>query len=259
MIGSFNEVNVMRNGEAVLRVNIKPIDITIARRLVLPHPWPELEQEGFHPDLIDRAKAHLAWCQKNGYEENARIILASLGAGFKTPFSQARFSLQAGQNESNLRRSALMAITELAKFYSNRISSVVWNSLAHLAVRENPEEERSIVKEAKTGALPHHYMIVDSALHATGLVYTFMLHVQSAMFSHTGRILVHNCDCNCSLVNLEQVGGRIEFTLPPEKILPTSQSVFTHLVAETVKLTECGLPFAYSLSEESRDLLEVIE
>ena len=111
--------------------------------------------------------------------------------------------------------------------------------------------EQSIIQADATGNLPYSYTLVDSALHATGLVYTFLMHVNSVMFKHTGRILVHNCDCNCSLVNLEEMGGRIEYDLPQGKIVGASQSVFTHLMAETYKLMECFLPFAYSITPEA--------
>ena len=67
--------------------------------------------------------------------------------------------------------------------------------------------------------MPYHYALVDSALHATGLVYTFLMHVNSVMFRHTGRVLVHNCDCKCSLVNLVEMDGSINYTLPRANIM----------------------------------------
>lgn len=235
------------------------VDLIEARRtIVLPDPWPELEGAGFHSDLLGRAYAHAAYCGQQEMGHNAAIVLSEVGQGFRQPFNPSAFCPQDTDPQGNLKNRALTAITELSRYYGDRVSSVVWNALAHLASREDPEQEASIIKEAATGRLPHHYMLVDSALHAVGLVYTFALHVNSVMFRHTGRILVHNCDCNCSLVNLEEVGGRIEYDLPLPKVVAASQSVLTHLLAETVKLIECGLPFAYSITPEARQIQAIL-
>jgi hypothetical protein len=241
------------------RVAIRPrtkwINLADAKAmLVLPEPWALLESQDFHADLTNRAYAHSAYAANNAFADNAYAVLFALGNGFIAPFDRSRFEPRHNDENLELKSSALDALDELAAFYGDRISSVVWESLAHLACREDPEVEKSIIKEAASGTLPHHYMLVDSALHATGLVYTFLLHVNSVMFKHTGRILVHNCDCNCSLVNLETIGGRIEYTPPRQNVVAMTQSVFTHLLAETVKLMECFLPFAYSITPEAYEI-----
>ncbi len=234
---------------------MKWIDLTSAKATVrLPDPWPLLESQNFHPDLVDRAYAHLAYAREHDFEDNALAVLAALGAGFASPFNRSRFDPQDDDPKRELKVKALEAIEELAACYGNRVSAVVWNSLAHLACRENPEEEKSIIKEQSSGTLPHHYMLVDSALHATGLVFTFQIHVNAVMFRHTGRILNHNCDCSCSLINLEVMDGMIKYAPEAERIQTMTQSVFTHLLAETVKLMQCFLPFAYSITPEAREI-----
>lgn len=239
----------------IINPRIEWIDLAEAKKhLRLPRHWLELEAMDFHPDLVNRAYAHLAYACKNDGENNARAVLANLGEGFHKPFDRSRFEPIESDPNFSLKQKALDAIEELSRFYSNRISAVIWDSLAHLASRPDPEVEKSIIKEAASGKLPFHYALVDSALHATGLVYTFLMHVNSVMFRHTGRVLVHNCDCNCSLVNLETIGGSIDYTLPRANIVAASQSVFTHCLAETWKTMECFLPFAYSISPESREI-----
>lgn len=237
----------------LVRYAVKPqirwVDLDRAKKEVhLPHPWGELEERGFHADLVDRAYAHLAYARENGGEMNALAVLQAVGAGFLHPFDLD------GGLRGDLRGKAIAAIRELSEFYGDRVSAVVWNSLAHLALREDPEHEQSIIKEASAGTLPYHYLIVDSALHATGLVYTFLMHVNSVMFAHTERIVVHNCDCSCSLLNMERIGGSIHYTPQREKVNAMTQSVFTHFLAETVKLMECFLPFAYSITPEAREI-----
>jgi hypothetical protein len=238
-----------------IQPRMKWVDLADAKRtLTLPDPWPALTTHGFHQDLIDRAYAHLAYANEYGGSLNAEATLAILGKGFAAPFDRSRFEPTTHDANRALKAKALDALDELATFYGNRVSAVVWDALAHLACRADPEREQSIIKEAALGTLPHHYLLIDSALHATGLVYTFQLHVNSVMFRHTARILVHNCDCSCSLVNLEAIGGSIDYTLPQGKIQAATQSVFTHLLAETMKLMECFLPFAYGVTPEAREI-----
>ena len=231
---------------------IKWINLNKAKQLLqLPGPWPALIANGFHQDIVDRAYAHLAYCKEYGGLQNAEVVLAALGEGFVNRFEHSAFEPARDDPHYDLKMRSLNALVELSEFYGDRVSSVVWKSLAYLACRADPEVEQSIIQADAMGDLPYSYTLVDSALHATGLVYTFLMHVNSVMFKHTGRILVHNCDCNCSLVNLEEMGGRIEYKLPQKKIEGATQSVFTHLLAETYKLMECFLPFAYSITPEA--------
>jgi hypothetical protein len=234
---------------------IRWVDLPEAKaRVTLPDPWQKLEASGFHEDITNRAYAHLAYARENSFEGNATAVLAAVGTGFLIGFDRSKFGPTRADPNYELKQKALDALEELAGFYGNRVSTVIWESLAHLACRKDPEREQSIIKEASSGTLPYHYTLVDSALHATGLVYTFQLHVSSVMFKHTKRILVHNCDCSCSLVNLEAIGGRIEYVPPQANVVAMTQSVFTHLLAETVKLMECFLPFAYSITPEAREI-----
>jgi hypothetical protein len=149
--------------------------------------------------------------------------------------------------------SFLAAINELQVEFGNRISSVLWDSLAHLGTRDEPEQSRSILKEADS--LPHHYGIVDTHLHALGKVYSLSMHIQSVVFRHTGRILNHNCDCDCSLVNLISVNGNVNFSLPKSSHFEATQSLFTHLCAESELILNKKLPFEYSITKEAQLLL----
>lgn len=240
-----------------IQMDLNPLEIEKVRKTItLPDPWPALMENGFHPDLIDRAYAYLGWIQRRSSERemrNARAFLASLGKGFHAPFSKALFPIDAGDPLFTLKTSALTAIEELAWRFGNRVSTVQWNSFAHLAVRENPEEARSILKEQDL--LPHHYGIVDTCLHAAGKVYTFLMETQSVFFRHTGRILVHNCDCSCSLINLEETQGSVDFQIQTEQgIFEATQSLFTHQLAESHLLINEKLPFEFSITKEAQEL-----
>lgn len=224
----------------------------------LPALWQVLDGK-IGQDLIDRAIAFWGYTRQFGDEamqHNADALLATCGLGFLEPFNADRFRPQQDDPFADLKNNALNALVELAVFYGNRLPAVFWDSFAYLATRDQPETERSILQEAQHD-LPHHYTIIDSCLHASGMVYKFLLHVNSVMFHHTGRVLDHNCDCSCSLVNLTTVEGSILFTPEQEKIIPMTQSLFTHLLCETVKLQSLFLPFALGLTPEAAEIMKL--
>ncbi|MBY0309988.1 hypothetical protein K2Q16_02495 [Patescibacteria group bacterium] len=231
---------------------IKPVYIFLQKEdraaASLPPEWQELEAKGFYPDLVERARAHAAYAAQRGRTANAQATLAVIGHSFAVRFDTASYP-----NATNpLSRQVLAALDELADFYGDRVPSIVWHSFAHIALRENPTEEQSILREAGGGKLPAHYTIVDSCLHAAGLVYTFMLHVQSVFQQRTGMVLNHNCDCNCSLVSVEACSTpTMAFSPARSNVAGMTASLLTHLLAETWKLQEDCLPFAYGISEES--------
>ena len=248
-----------------IHMKLRPIDIeTDKKKIGVIAIWQELEDSGFHADLLLRAHAHHVWSNRCGSEEkakdvphNARVFLSAMGKGFKKPFDRKKFEPASGDPYFELKVAALDAIVELAEFFGDRVSSVQWDAFAHLATREEPEEKKSILKEAADGLLPHHYGIVDCMLHAAGKVYTFMLYVQSVFSRHTGRILVHNCDCDCSLLNLQPVQGRVDFTLSKTQVFEASQSLFVHQCAESHLILDDKLPFEYTITGDAAALLGV--
>jgi hypothetical protein len=186
---------------------------------------------------------------------NARAFLSAMAKGFLEPFNPEPFRPKAGDPYFGLKTNALEAISKLSLEFGDRVSSVMWDSLAHLATRSEPEEKRSILKEASI--LPHHYGIVDGMLHALGKPYTLFLRVQSVFFSHTGMVLVHNCDCSCSLLNLKKIDGIIRFDLGPDERREATQSLFTHQLAESHLILDEKLPFEYSITGDAQALLGV--
>ena len=241
-----------------ISMTLFPLDTSTLKEMALPKAWEELIINNFHPDLLLRAQAHTAWTARRKNEReigNAKAFLSSLAKGFLDPFSRKQFEPKSGDPYFALKQKSLDAIDELSETFGNRVSSVMWNSLAHLATRSQPEEKKSILKEADL--LPHHFGIVDTMLHAMGKVYTFSLYVQSVFSRHTGMILVHNCDCNCSLLNLEPCKGSVEFSLGKEQIFEATQSLFTHQCAESHLILNEKLPFEYTITQEAQELLGV--
>ena len=241
-----------------LAMELQAIDLDqVKNTCTLPPSWQTLEEIDFHPDLTDRAYAYAGWLKQKEvpvWQTNGDIFLDALAQGFIEPFNPIKFRVDPDDPYFSLKQNALSAVKEMSDTFGNRVSVVVWNAFAHLATREEPEEKRSILKERDL--LPHHYGIVDTALHAAGKVYTFMLHCQSVFFKHTGMILVHNCDCSCSLVNLKPIKGGVEFAIQNEQdFFEATQSLFTHLLAESQLLINEKLPFEFSITKEAQELL----
>jgi hypothetical protein len=240
-----------------IKMELQPLNlVTIRQTTALPKSWEALEIVDFHPDITDRAYAHLAWTERTGnalWIGNANAFLAALGKGFLEPFDAKKFRPKEGDPYFDLKTRALAALTELSAEFGDRVTSVMWNSLAHLATRTEPEESRSILKEADI--LPHHYGIVDTMLHAMGKVYTFSLRVQSVFFAHTGMVLVHNCDCNCSLLNLQPVNGNIAFELGEKQRFEATQSLMSHMCAESHLILNSKLPFEYTITGDAQAVL----
>lgn len=221
--------------------------------------WKKLFESGWdEQDLTQRAYAHLMWTKREAEETNrphfvgnAKAFLGSMARGFLKPFNKEDFMPANDDQHYELKRNALNGIEVSAKFFGQRVPSVVWNSFAYLSVRDEPEVSRSILKEAE--ALPHHYGIVDTMLHGTAKCYKGMMFMQSNFFQATGYILDHNCDCDCSLVNLFAGIGHqsVVFNMGKDKIYEATQSTFTHLLAESHLILNCKLPFEYTVTKEA--------
>lgn len=242
-----------------------PILSEMKTKLSTLSAWENLFDSGWEEeDLIMRAYAHLMWtereaaaCNQPHWVGNAKAFLSSIAKGLLNPFDKQAFMPEPGDKTYAFKVSVLDAIEEVSQFYGNRVSSVLWDSFAYLGTREDPEVSRSILKEAN--ALPHHYGIVDTMLHASAKCYKLLLTVQSSMYKHTGMVIDHNCDCDCSLVNL--VGGvgdmAVIFAIKPNQIHEATQSAFTHMCAESHLILNCKLPFEYTVTKEAALIMGV--
>lgn len=238
---------------------------TMIKDLSLMKSWQNLFNSGWHEeDLIQRAWAHLKWTEREAekcgqlhWVGNAKAFLSSMAKGFLEPFDRNKFMPKDGDENYAFKVRVIDAIEEASRFYGNRCPSVLWNSFAYLGTREHPEESRSILKEA--AELPHHYAVVDTMLHASAKCYKLLLTVQSFMYQGTGMVIDHNCDCNCSLVNLLAGTGEmaVVFNIRPDQIFEATQSAFTHMLAESHLILNCRLPFEYTVTKEA-GLLEGI-
>ncbi len=230
-------------------MTLSPLDLTnVKSRLQLPASWQKLEKRNFHDDILMRAYAHLAWVERTEnpiWIKNARAFLSAMAKGFSQPFDRRFFAPQPSDPHYKLKMQGLDAIETLAHEFGDRVSSVVWDSYAHLATRKEPEVQKSILKEQDS--LSHHYGIVDTMLHATGKVYTFHFRLQAVFYKHTGMILV--------LLNLKKIDGGVQFEFGSrEEMIEATQSLFVHQCAESHLILNSKLPFEYTITKEAQEL-----
>jgi hypothetical protein len=228
------------------RFSLSPVDPNTP--VALPTPWPTLTSDGFHPDLVLRARGFMLAAERMGFPEPAREVLAVLGEGFRTPFSKERFSPAADDADREMKEGVLTAITKLQEEFGDRISSSIWNSLACLGTRPNPREEAMIPDIQEH--LPYPYWIVDTVLHAIGKVYRLKHHIDSVIYAHSGLVLDHNCDCSHSFYPADADGG-IKCTLPRKNLEVATNALFSHTCCEALLIGALKLPFEMGVSPEA--------
>ncbi len=218
----------------------------------LPEVWRQLQDRGFHADLLDRADRFARLGERDGFREQAQEVLRITGEGFLKPFNSADFAPLADDPHYVLKTNVLAALQKLSYDFSNRVPSSVWNSLACLMTRENPTEEASILSQQDR--LPIDWWYVDAVLHALGKPHALFLHVQSRIFQESGMFFDHNCDCEHSLQKPIE-GGMLRYSLPKENIRKATAALLSHLLSESVLILVDKLPFAMGLSPETNEVM----
>lgn len=224
---------------------------------LIPPSWLKLGVRGFpHDDIGDRVAAFCRYGKERGMEEETWTVLEMLGQGFLKPFSikEGFDGINAHAPHLKLKMRALKALEGLSEEFGDRVSSVVWRSLAALVTRDNPTEEVTIPSIADR--LPYPYWMVDAVLHALGKVYGLKMHIDSRIWETTGMILEHNCDCNHALKPVSQ-NGSVNNYLPRERWQEATAALFTHTVAEALFILKMHLPFALGLSPEAKKALQL--
>ncbi len=224
--------------------------------VTLPPPWAALEESGFHPDLLRRARGYMMKMVRDGHEEVAKYILTVLGEGFmydEKATLPLQFPLSAHDQYLEVKTKALQALEDLRRTFGSRVSRVQWESLACLAVRNDPYEMRSII--SIQAELPHHYAVVDCSLHAIGKVFGLMAHVQTQLSQNAGTMLEHNCDCNHSLVSLAHWGHSIKAPLPEDRFVEATNALFSHQLSEFALIAVLKLPFEMGVSSEAEEII----
>lgn len=233
-------------------LTISPVDPSSP--VTLPQPWPALETNDFHADILLRVKGFMLTAQRLNFGEAAEEFLKYLGQGFLTRFDAGRFPIKPSDPDAALKRKALDALTELAQEFDGRISTIVWETLAYLATRPNPQGYESILNSQEH--LPFPWYIADTVLHAIGKVFGLKHHIDTVFYRHTGFAFEHNCDCSCDLHPLDSE-GKINSPLPTPKHLMATAALNSHLMSESLLIMALHMPFEMGVSPEAAEVMAI--
>jgi len=231
---------------------LDPIDLSVRKSSLLPVSWCSLMTKGFHDDLLLRAKSFMAWSEREGFPE-AYQILDLIGKGFLEPFDANPFYAEIPEEDPNYRLKIefVDAIKLLAREFGDRMSSVVWQTLAFMGTREDPLQEVTIVSQADRLTLP--WPLADAVLHSLGKVYGLKDHISSRIGEKTNYVLEHNCDCNHALKPLN--GGEMTIFLTPDRFQEATAALLSHLLSETVLIYFLKLPFDLGVTPETAEAM----
>ena len=198
---------------------------------------------------------------RQGGEENLKFFrrytsfIEALGAGLLEPFSSTPLRQYVRDNDpdAQIKRGVLDGLDEISKRYAGRVPSMLWEALAFVALRDDAFIDRSIIGDAmkyKGSVARWHYAFYDACLHGFGKVYSLMLDAQTDITKHAGVVLIHNCDCGCSLVRLKR-GGTVDVPLAPEFHRKAAESFLTHVLTEGIILLRDRLPFVTGVGDDA--------
>lgn len=232
-----------------LKLKMLNSGVTVDR---LPKSWKILNDLNFYPDLLEISKRYLAQSEKLGLFKEASVFLEQIGEGFLRKFDSKLFRPDSSDPDALVKNKILDALDELSNEFDDRISSVVWDSFAHLATRNDIHKERSILDESNS--LPHPWYVVDSVLHSVAKAYAFKLHIDSIIFKHAKVVVMHGCGCSCSLQKVES-NGYIEMLLKKSRFKKSTFEVLSHLTSESLLIMGLQMPFAMGFSDDAQQVL----
>lgn len=247
-----------------LKVGAHRIDPEAAAKAAKTKSWKALQAAGNVPELVVRAERMYLMAlnarQQNGAEgvaffERYTSFAEALGQGLLEPFSSAplRQYVRAEDADAKIKHGVLDALDALSMRYEGRAPSLLWEALAFVALREEAFVDRSIIGDAvryKSTVARWHYAFYDACLHALGKVYSLLLDVQTEISTRSGVVLIHNCDCGCSLVRLSR-SGTVHVPLAAEFHRKATESFLTHVLAEGVLILRDRMPFITGVGDDA--------
>lgn len=135
----------------------------------------------------------------------------------------------------------LITIQKLSLEFRGRVSVVVWEALACIAVQTVPSEQPDSIRGRKDLLLP--WQEVDVVLHAIAKPYDFFQHLQSC-FCSMGFLLSHFGECGCCI--REARTDVIRCYLAERLKQPATEALMKHLHTEAITILVNELPHAAS-------------
>lgn len=204
--------------------------------------------EKTNTDLMNVHHSHVAWVDKHLTSEGWSKVtgfMTKLCDGLNYQFDASPFIQHAKMMYGGIlpQRIAiqLLVIQKLALEFRGRVSVVVWEALACIAVQTEPANEPASIRGRKDLILP--WQEVDVVLHAIAKPYDFFMHVQTR-FAAEGFLLSHFGECGCCIRDASPDQMRCYLAERLKK--PATEALMKHLHAEAVLILVNELPHAAS-------------
>lgn len=201
-------------------------------------------------DLVAVHRGHMAWIAdhlNDVDQQRAANFAAKLMDGLNYSFDPTLFIEHATSQHSGVLpqhiAKQLIIINKLALEFRGRVSVVVWEALACIAVQTSPSEQPDTIRGRKDLILP--WQEVDVVLHAIAKPYDFFMHVQTR-FAAEGFLLSHFGECGCCI--REAGPSAINCYLADRLQQPATEALMKHLHTEAVTILVNELPHAASSS-----------
>lgn len=225
----------------------------------LPEPFQIIQRNHRElTDIVDISARFYQYSVNNGFENKTYQLLDLIGQSFLDRFTYLEFYNNMVNIIDPKQKRAIIdllnALNELSIFFGNRIPSIVWESYAYMAIRENPFIKEKVYNIASQIRLP--WLVVDAVWHSVGKVWSLKNHIDSVIFKHSGLILSHSCDCN-HVTSQAKEGHIINVIIEKSEIEELTKAFYTHFLAELKLLVIDGLPFMLGLSEGIEETLNI--
>lgn len=200
-------------------------------------------------DLHAVHKGHMHWAEDrladHPHGQSVKAFWAKLMEGLYYPFDPTYFMEYAegfyGEVPPPI-ATQIGIIAKLAQEFRGRVSVVVWESLASIAVQtEASDSVAASIRGRKDLIVP--WQEVDIVLHAIAKPYDFFMHVQTR-FCEAGFLLAHFGECGCCI--REAGPDKIRCYLRDNLKRPATEALMKHLHTEGVTILGDELPHAAS-------------
>ena len=199
-------------------------------------------------DLFAVHKGHLAWAEDRLHGAEAQCVAGvwyELMGGLHYQFDPTPFLEHARKLHGEVpvpMAAQIMVIAKLSIEFRGRVSVLVWESLACIAVQtEASDDEAASIRGRQDLLLP--WQEVDAVLHAIAKPYDFFMHVQTR-FCEAGFLLSHFGECGCCI--REAGPDKIRCYLRDNLKRPATLALMKHLHTEGKLLLGDELPHAAS-------------
>lgn len=200
-------------------------------------------------DLHAVHKGHLHWAEDrlvdHPHDQIVKAFWAKLMSGLHYQFDPTPFTECAERLYGEVpppMAAQIKVIDKLAQEFRGRVSVIVWESLASIAVQTEASDSVAASIRGRTDLMVP-WQEADIVLHAIAKPYDFFMHVQTR-FCEAGFLLSHFGGCGCCI--REAGPDKIRCYLRDNLKRPATEALMQHLHTEGMTILGDELPHAAS-------------